>query len=307
MDTGGRVAGEGSHEGPGLPHAEVVALDAAGRHARGATLYVTLEPCNHHGRTGPCVEPIIESGIATVVIGAEDPNPRVAGGGIAALQEAGVDVQVVSPAMEQSDPGYFHFHRTGRPLVTLKSAFTLDGATAALDGTSQWITSEASRLDAHRLRAASDAIVVGAGTVRVDDPALTVRLPGFHGPQPVPVVLAGRGELPSDRRVLKRDPIVATPGPTGWVDIGQLLSDLAGRGHLDVLVEGGATVARSFWADDLVDRGVFYLGAKIAGGAGRPVLDGPFATIGEAREVTIVAVDRLGGDVRLEFDVHGNR
>lgn len=303
----GAIVGEGGHEGPGTSHAEIVALSEAGAASQGATLYVTLEPCNHQGRTGPCVSAIVEAGIREVVIGARDPNPGVAGGGVEALEEAGITVHLLDPSDESSDPGYFHYHRTGRPLVTLKAALTLDGATAALDGTSQWITNAASRADAHRLRARSDAIVVGAATVRSDDPRLTVRLPDFTGTQPVPVILRGRGDIPSDRQILTRDPIVAEPGPDGRVELHRLLHELAAQGHLDVLIEGGPTTARAFWEAGLVDRGVFYFGGKVAGGAGRPVLEGPFGTLEQAQSVTIVAVDQLDGDVRLEFDVHGNR
>lgn len=303
----GAVIGAGSHEGPGSDHAEVVALQQAGIAAQGASLYVTLEPCNHRGRTGPCVEAVIGAGIHRVIVGARDPNRTVTGGGVEALRAAGIEVELSDPSDESSDPGYFHYHRTGLPLVTLKAALTLDGAVAALDGTSQWITSEATRADAHRLRAQSDAVVVGAGTVRADDPRLTVRLPGFDGPQPVPVILKGRSALTDDRQLMGRDPIIADPGPDGRVDLDALMRDLAAAGHLDVLIEGGPTVARSFWEEGLVDRGIFYFGSKIAGGAGRTVFDGPFGTLDDARSVTIVAVDQLAGDVRLEFDVHRNR
>ena len=307
VDVAGRITGEGSHRRPGEPHAEILALTQAGDTTRGATLFVTLEPCNHQGRTGPCVDAIVAAGVSEVVIGARDPNLGVAGGGVEALRSAGIQVRLSEPPNESSDPGYFHYHRTGRPLVTLKAALTLDGSVAALDGTSQWITNEASRFDAHRLRAQSDAIVVGAGTVRADDPRLTVRLDGYEGKQPVPVVIKGREEIPPESTLMRREPIVAEPGANGRVDLASLLSELAAQGHFDVLIEGGPTVARSFWEAGLVDRGVFYFGGKVAGGAGRPVLDGPFGTLEQARSVTIVAVDQLDGDVRLEFDVHRNR
>ena len=305
VDPHGAVVGEGSHEGPGLPHAEVNALAAAGMAARGSTVYVTLEPCNHDGRTGPCVEALLEAGIAEVVIGALDPNPDVRGGGAAALRESGVDVRLVEEPDERADPGYFHAHRTGLPLVTLKAAMTLDGATAALDGTSQWITNQSSRRDAHRLRSRSDAVVVGAGTVIADDPALTVRLDGFTGPQPVPIVIKGTRPLPSDAQVLDRA-IVFEPAPDGRVDLEAMLRDLAKRGLFDVLVEGGSTLAGSIWQAGLVDRGVFYLAGKIAGGAGRPALDRAFETLSDAADVRIVDLALLDGDVRLEFDVHRN-
>src|SRR6516164_2267677 len=169
---------EGATAPPGGPHAEVSALDRAGERARGATLYVTLEPCAHHGRTPPCTDAIIEAGVARVVIGIEDPDPHVAGRGIALLREAGIDVTVGVAADEvvaQLAP-YLKHRTTGHPWVVLKMASSLYGRTAAPDGTSRWITGEASRRDVHRLRADSDAVLVGAGTVRVDDPELTVRL-----------------------------------------------------------------------------------------------------------------------------------
>ena len=303
----GRVVGEGAHRGPGFPHAEIDALAEAGQDASGSTLVVTLEPCNHQGRTGPCVEAILDAGVAVVVVGAPDPNPDVTGGGIETLRAAGVQVEVHDPPILDSDPAYFHYHRSGLPAVTLKAALTVDGAVAALDGTSQWITNEAARRDAHRERARADAIIVGAGTVLADDPALTVRLDGYDGRQPVPVVVKGGRDLPPSAKVVERGALVYEPESGGRVALRPMLEDLARRGHLEVLVEGGPLLARAFWEQGLVDRGVFYLGAKIAGGAGRPVLDGPFATLGDARDVDIVAVDQLDGDVRLEFHVHRDR
>ncbi len=307
VNRDGHVVGTGNHVEPGTRHAEVIAIEQAGDRSMGSTMYVTLEPCNHWGRTGSCVEAIRTAGIAEVVVAARDPNPNVAGGGVEALVGSGIAVRLLHPTDESCDPAYFHYHRTGRPLVTLKAALTLDGSVAALDGTSQWITNEASREDAHRLRAASDAIVVGAGTVRADDPLLTVRLPDYDGAHPLPVVLSGRRGISKDRRILERNPLIAQPNPEGRVDLHVLLEELSARGCFDVLVEGGPTVARSFWEAGLVDRGVFYYGGKMAGGTGRPVVDGPFGTLEQAHSVTIVSVDQLDGDVRLEFDVHGNR
>ena len=182
--AGGDPSAPPSYEGatapPGGPHAEVTALAAAGPAARGATLYATLEPCAHHGRTPPCTDAIVAAGVARVVIGVEDPDPQVAGRGIAALEEAGIDVTVgvaAGEVAEQLAP-YLKHRRTGRPWVVLKLAASLDARTAAPDGTSRWITGEAARRDVHRLRARSDAVLVGAGTVRADDPELTVRLDG---------------------------------------------------------------------------------------------------------------------------------
>ena len=203
LDSAGRQLTTGVHQGPGNPHAEVVALNRAGDRARGGVLFTTLEPCVHYGRTPPCVERIADSEVATVVIGALDPDIRVAGRSREILQSTGIAVvgPLATEEVEAADPGYFHHRRTGRPLFTLKGALTLDGWIAALDGTSQWISGSAARQDGHRLRAASDAVMVGAGTLRADDPRLTVRLKGYLGPQPRPVVVAGRKVLPAVRNL----------------------------------------------------------------------------------------------------------
>src|SRR6476646_8103627 len=189
---------EGATAPPGGPHAEAAALQRAGDHARGSTLVVTLEPCAHHGRTPPCTDAIIDAGVARVVVGIEDPDPRVSGRGIARLREAGIDVEVGVCADEvraQLAP-YLKHRRTGRPWVVLKLAASIDGRTAAPDGSSKWITGEAARADAHRLRAESDAVIVGAGTVRADDPSLTVR--DAEGSDPLRVVL---GKAPENAKV----------------------------------------------------------------------------------------------------------
>lgn len=285
---------------PGGPHAEVSALRAAGERARSGTLYVTLEPCAHHGRTPPCTELIVTSGVRRVVVGVEDPDPKVAGGGIHALRRAGLEVTVGVEADRVTDQlaGYLKHRRTGRPGVTLKLAATLDGFTAAPDGTSQWITGDAARLDAHRLRACCDAVVVGAGTVRADDPALTVRLPPadpcFRGPdeQPVRVVL---GRAPAGSAVL---PAVELTG-----DPEEVLDELGRRGHLEVLVEGGATVAHAFHSRRLVDRYVLYLAAALMGGDdGRALFAGPGAfRIADLWRGQVQSVASLGGDLRVDL------
>ena len=315
LDAEGRPVGRGAHAGPGSPHAEVIALEQAGGRAAGGTLVVSLEPCHHTGRTPPCTEAVLVSGVARVLVGVEDPDPRVAGRGIARLRSAGLDVAVGIAAAEAEalDPGYFKHRRTGRPLVTLKAALTLDGWAAAADGTSQWITAEEARADGHRLRAEADAVVVGAGTVRADDPALTVRLPGYSGRQPRPVVVVGRGPLPGWARLWERAPLVLAPGPADYpgevvvvpgpdgVDLAAGLAVLGERGLLDVLVEGGPTLAGSLLRAGLVNRGVFYLGARLGGGVGTPVLGGAFNTLADARRVHIESVAAVGPDARIEF------
>lgn len=282
---------EGTTQPPGGPHAEVVALAAAGSAARGATLHVTLEPCAHHGRTPPCVDAVVEAGIARVVVGIEDPDPHVRGRGIDGLRAAGLDVEVgvcADEVREQLAP-YLKHRRTGRPWVVLKLAATLDGRTAAPDGSSKWITGEAARADAHRLRAESDAVLVGAGTVRADDPELTVRL--VPGRDPVRVVL---GQAPADARV---QPALAMEG-----DLGDVLDRLGEQGILQVLVEGGASVAHAFHAAGLVDRYVVYMAPALFGGDdARGLFAGPGApTIDDVWRGRIVSVVQLGDDLRVE-------
>lgn len=315
LNPGGDVVGAGIHRGPGRPHAEVEALREAGEGARGGTLIVTLEPCNHHGRTPPCVDAILAAGIEHAVIGATDPDRTVAGGGAERLEEAGVRVTggVLESEVEALDPGYFHHRRTGRPRVTLKAALTLDGQVAATDGSSQWITSPDAREDGHRLRSEADAIMVGAGTALADNPQLTVRLANFDRSQPIPVVVAGDRSLPADLRLFERDAIVFSPEPVelpaevvvlesgGSVDLEKAMVTMGEQGIVDLLVEGGPTLAGALLAAGLVDRCVFYFGAKVAGGAGRPVFDGAFATLADARGVAVTDARKIGPDVRVEF------
>lgn len=293
ISADGRSRFEGATEPPGGRHAEVVALEEAGAAARGATLVVTLEPCSHHGRTGPCVEAIIAAGVARVIVGIEDPDHRVAGTGLARLRHAGINVVegVRSAEVEHSLSPYLVHRRTGRPLVVLKLAMTLDGRTAARDGSSQWITGPAARADVHELRASSDAVLVGAGTIRDDDPALTARTTPAPKRQPLRVVL---GTIPDGAKVL---PAVSLSG-----DLGDVLDDLGARGILQVLVEGGAQVAHDFVAAGLVDRFVVYLAPALMGGDdGAPVLRGPgAASISSLWRGDFVSVTKLGDDLRLE-------
>jgi diaminohydroxyphosphoribosylaminopyrimidine deaminase/5-amino-6-(5-phosphoribosylamino)uracil reductase len=286
----------GATEPPGGRHAEVVALDAAGEAARGATAWVTLEPCAHTGRTGPCADALIDAGVARVVVALEDPDSRVAGAGIDRLRAAGVEVEVgtLADAVRGQLAAYVKHRSTGRPWVVLKVGASLDGRTAAPDGSSQWITGGAARADAHQLRAESDAIVVGAGTVRADDPSLTVR--NVEGKDPIRVVL---GAAPVGAKVL---PALEFSG-----DLGDLLDELGGRGVLQVLVEGGATVAGSFHRAGLVDHYVVYLAPVLFGGDdARPMFAGPGAeTIADVWRGAITGVTPLGGDVRIDLSPVG--
>jgi diaminohydroxyphosphoribosylaminopyrimidine deaminase/5-amino-6-(5-phosphoribosylamino)uracil reductase len=297
-DEPGHPGFTGATDGRTGPHAEVVALAAAGPRAEGGTVYVTLEPCSHHGVTPPCADALVEAGVARVVVALTDPDPRVSGQGIERLRSAGVVVDVgvgADAAADQLEP-YLHHRRTGRPYVVLKLAGTLDGRTAAPDGSSQWITGPEARLDAHRLRADSDAILVGAGTVRADDPALTVRLPdGERGPddtEPLRVVL---GAAPVGAAV---HPCVELTG-----DLGAVLDHLGGRGVLQLMVEGGARVAHAFHAAGLVDRYVVYVAPALLGGDdGRALFAGVGATtLGDAWRGRFVDVRRLGDDLRLDL------
>lgn len=289
---------EGATRRPGDHHAERVALARAGERARGATLYVTLEPCSHHGRTPPCVEAVLASGVARVVVAVEDPDPRVGGRGVSALRAAGIDVTVgvgASSVQAQLAP-YLHHRRTGRPWVVLKLAATLDGRTAAPDGSSQWITGKVARADVQRLRAESDAICVGAGTVRLDDPQLTVRgVLAADGEPPRPPLRVVLGAAPPGAAV---HPCLELAGPLPGV-----LDELGRRDVVQLLVEGGAGVAGAFHRAGLVDHYVVYLAPALFGGDdGRPLFAGPgAATIGDVWRGRLDRVTRLGDDVRLDL------
>lgn len=317
LSSSGTMLAGRAHAAPGESHAEVAALAEAGDEAAGGTLITTLEPCIHHGRTPPCVAAIIDARIATVFVGAEDPDERVSGQGIAQLRNAGIDVivGVERDLVHEADPGYFHHRKTGMPRVTVKMASTLDGQAAALDRTSQWITGVEAREDAHLLRAASDAVVIGAGTLRADDPRLDVRLDDYDGRQPRPVIVGGTRPLPDGATVYQRDAMVFSPdaaqAPSGvsevivapgadGVDLSTMLKHLGAMGVVDVLVEGGPTLVGSMFRDRLVDMIVVYVGAKLGGGVGIPVVGGVFETIDAAQGVEITSVTRLGSDLRID-------
>ncbi len=290
----GDVVAAGHTQVPGESHAEVEALRHAGERSRGATMVVTLEPCCHVGRTGPCVEAIIDAGVARVIIGTLDPDPRVAGRGVARLREAGLEVRVgveIEAVRAQLAPYLWH-RVTGRPYVVLKVAATLDGAVAMVDGSSQWITGEEARRDAHLLRAQSQAVVVGATTVRRDDPALTARLADVTL-EPLRVVL---GHAPTGARV---HPCWERQG-----DLGTLLDELGEHDILQVLVEGGARVASSFLEAGLVNHVVWYAAPAFAGSPALGALGGVSTpSMASLRRARFVEVRRVGEDVRMDLEV----
>jgi diaminohydroxyphosphoribosylaminopyrimidine deaminase/5-amino-6-(5-phosphoribosylamino)uracil reductase len=336
LDPDDRVVGEGWHEGPGTAHAEVRALQEAGDRARAGTVVVTLEPCNHVGRTGPCTEALLAAGVRHVIVAATDPNPDVTGGGIEALRAAGVDVAVGLLAEEahRLNAAFERHVTTGRPYVIAKAAASLDGKTAAADGTSRWITSAEARADAHRLRAWADAVVVGSNTVLHDDPSLTVRHGASAARPPARVVVDGGGRVPATARLFDAaaptlvatthrvpqdrisswqatgaDVVVLDRDAEGRVSVDALLDALGKRDVQGVLIEGGATLTWSFVRDDLVDRFVVYLAPSIVGGiAAHGVVGGVgFAPIATARALRFTSVRQVGPDLRVEADVHRDR
>ncbi|NLU65183.1 bifunctional diaminohydroxyphosphoribosylaminopyrimidine deaminase/5-amino-6-(5-phosphoribosylamino)uracil reductase RibD [Rhodococcus sp. HNM0563] len=297
VDANGRIVGVGATAPPGGPHAEVRALAAAGDRARGGTAVVTLEPCNHTGRTGPCAQALIDAGIATVHYAIADPNP-VAGGGADTLRGAGVAVHEglgADSVANSSLRTWLHRQRTGRPHVTWKYAAGLDGRSAAADGTSQWISGADARTRVHDERSRLDAIVVGTGTVLADDPWLTARLPdGDLAPhQPLRVVV-GFSDLPTDARVLDDS------APTLVLrthDVDEVLAALAD--HPDVLLEGGPRLAGAFLAARRVDRIQAYIAPVVLGDGTAAVQDAGVTTITEALRFRRERVETVGADVLM--------
>lgn len=296
-DPTGVVVGEGYHRGAGSPHAEVEALRAAGDRARSGTVYVSLEPCGHQGRTGPCTEAIIRAGISRVVFGQVEPSP-VAAGGAGQLATAGIEVLggVLALDAEALNRTWTHLACTGRPFVTWKFAATLDGRSAASDGSSRWITGPEARADAHALRARCGAVIVGTGTALADDPRLTVRLPGGDpDAQPLRVVV-GRRPLPADAHL--RDDEAPTLVVTSH-EPADALAELSRRGIHHALLEGGPTLAAAFVRAGLVDEVVAYVAPALLG-AGMPLVgELGIATIAGALRLRVAGVTQVGTDLRL--------
>lgn len=295
----GTVLAEGWHRGAGTPHAEVDALSKlAPGAARGATAIVTLEPCNHTGRTGPCAVALLEAGVGRVVFALDDPTP-LAGGGAERLRDGGVSVEGGVLADEARDllADWLTVQRLGRPHVTVKWAQTLDGRAAAADGTSQWITGPAARADVHRRRAGADAIVAGTGTVLADDPALTARRDdgSLFDAQPIPVVI-GATAVPADAAV-RRHPRELLTYDTH--ELAAVLDDLRRRGVQRVFVEGGPTLASAFVAAGLADELLVYIAPALLGGPRLALGDIGVASIDHARRLRIAALDTLGDDLLI--------
>ena len=299
VSADGEIVGMGATEPAGGPHAEAVALQAAGERAAGGTAVVTLEPCNHHGRTPPCVDALVAANIAAVVYALADPNP-VAAGGAARLHAAGVAV-TAGVCAEDVAAGllreWLHKVRTGSPHVTWKFAASVDGRSAAADGSSQWITSEAARADVHRRRAAADAIIVGTGTVFADDPSLTARLPdgSLTEHQPLRVVV-GKREIPPDSNVSRGD------SPTMVLhthDPHEVIRSLSGR--TDIMLEGGPTIAGAFLRAGVVDRILAYVAPVLLGGPFGAVVDVGVTGISHAAHWRYDGVERVGPDLLLSM------
>ncbi|MBI1965499.1 MAG: bifunctional diaminohydroxyphosphoribosylaminopyrimidine deaminase/5-amino-6-(5-phosphoribosylamino)uracil reductase RibD [Betaproteobacteria bacterium] len=319
----GAVAGEGWHERAGGPHAEVIALAAAGARARGATAYVSLEPCSHHGRTAPCADALIEAGVARVVAAMQDPNPQVAGRGLARLREKNIKVAagLLENEARELNIGFVSRMARGRPWVRMKIAASLDGRTALLNGSSRWITGEAARRDGHHWRARACAVLTGAGTVRDDDPQLTVREVATPR-QPLRVVVDSKLETPPAARILQGGgtlvaaaraeqgkiaalqaqgaEVIVMPNRAGKVELGDLFRELARRGVNEVHVEAGHKLNGSLLAEGCVDELVIYLAPSLIGDAAHGMFDLPALTdLAGRRVLGIRDLRQIGPDIRV--------
>ena len=314
----GAVVGRGWTQAGGRPHAETIAIERAGTAARGATAYVTLEPCAHHGETAPCADALIAAGVGRVVVAMGDPDARVDGAGLGRLRVAGIDTEegLLGDVAAELQRGFVLRVTERRPLVTLKTASSADGAIATASGESRWITGDAARARAHLLRARHDAILIGIGTALADDPALTCRLPGLETQSPVRIVLDSRLRLPPSSKLARsaaqtplwvvavegadvraRSPleelgatvIQVAPSEEGRLDLRAMLHELAARGITRLLVEGGHTVATALLAGGTVDRVVWFRAASVMGGDAVAA----FGALGIAAPKDAVALDRL--------------
>jgi diaminohydroxyphosphoribosylaminopyrimidine deaminase / 5-amino-6-(5-phosphoribosylamino)uracil reductase len=323
----GEVVGKGYHRRVGLPHAEVEALRRAGAAARGADLYVTLEPCNHQGRTPPCTQAILTAGIRRVIIASRDPNPQVTGGGAEFLIDQGLDVTVgvLEPEARRLNGAWFHWLKTGRPWVIAKAACSLDGRIATATGESQWLTGESARAFGHRLRHHVDAILVGVGTVLADNPQLTARLPRGRSQDPIRIVLDSRLRMPLSSKLIQPNSpaptwvattaqappdmvralkdygvqVMVLPADAGRVSLPALLRCLGERQVQSLLVEGGAETLGAFFDQRLVEQFHFFYAPKILGGVTAPAMVGGQGVthLGEAHIARNLSLRRLGVDL----------
>ena len=329
----GRIVGEGWHVRAGEGHAEVNALAQAGDLARGATAYVTLDPCSHFGRTPPCADALVKAGVSRVVAAMQDPNPQVAGNGLNRLREAGIEVDcgLLEAQAQALNPGFIKRMQQGLPWVRVKLAMSLDGRTAMASGESKWITGPAARADVQRLRARSGAVVSGADSVLLDDSALTVRAAELGLPadeaaaaaerQPLRVLIDSLRRVPLDQRFFREtgptlvistsaeqaaddyraagSELLAVPGADGKVDLHAVLQTLAERGCNEVLVEAGAGLSGAFWRAGLVDELIVYMAPRLLGSQARPLMQLPFESMSEAMDVAIVDMRAIGQDWRI--------
>ena len=324
----GKIIGEGYHHKAGEPHAEALALQQAGGRAKGADLYVTLEPCCHHGKTPPCTNAVIESGVNRVIAAMLDPDPRVAGKGIECLRKAGIEVEVglMEPDARELNKAFIKRVTTGMPFVLWKAAMTLDGKIATSTGDSRWVTGNEARAEVQRLRMQHDAVMVGIGTVLADDPELIVH--GFPGaPNPIRIVVDAKASIPLNALVLddKAETIVAVgedvpddkvanleaagarvlalPASEGWIQLPALMTELANQGINSVLLEGGGELASSMLRDGLIDEGLIFIAPKIVGGrdAKTPVEGDGISLMNEAMEVSTPIVRQFDRDIALQF------
>ncbi|HWL64779.1 MAG TPA: bifunctional diaminohydroxyphosphoribosylaminopyrimidine deaminase/5-amino-6-(5-phosphoribosylamino)uracil reductase RibD [Actinomycetota bacterium] len=319
------VVGEGYHLGPGTPHAERAALDAAGSAARGADLFVNLEPCAHHAHTPPCADAVIEAGVRRVFASLEDPDDRVRGRGLARLREAGIEVEVglLEREAAEANRAFLHQRTTGKPLVTLKMALSIDGRMAAADGSSRWITGEEARRFAHERRAEVDAILIGAGTAVADNPRLTARgIPDAR--QPARVLIDGSGRVEAsaqlfdegeaivvttarcahDRQIEWKEAgaeVLVLPDRDGHVVLGAVIETLAERGWIEILCEGGPSLSSALLASEVVDRLEIHRGSIVLG-SGPGIGDVGVGTIGDAMGWDLADTFPVGSDVVSVYD-----